>query len=57
MTYCHVSSQIAEHCDEPEEIFCPECNGEMSLDNDGDLQCDDIECLHVIILNVDGFPF
>jgi hypothetical protein len=54
---CHISNQIAEHCNQPEEIFCPECDGKMTHDKDGDLQCDDVECGHVIILNSDDFDF
>lgn len=34
MSYCHVSSQIAQHCNEPEEVFCPDCGGNMAFDDD-----------------------
>jgi len=51
MTRCYVSEQIADHCNEPEEIYCPECDGTMTSDDDADLVCDDIECGHVTIMN------
>jgi len=44
-----IENQIAIHCDEDEK-YCPECKGTMTYDKDGDLQCDDIECDHIIIL-------
>ena len=50
MTRCCVSEQIAAHCNEPEEIECPDCCGTMSFDGDGDLMCDDIECGHIKLL-------
>jgi len=52
---CYISNQIADYCNQPEELFCPECGGEMSHDKDGDLLCDDIECTGMIILNSDDF--
>jgi hypothetical protein len=55
MSDCHVSNQIAVHCNEPEEVRCPECDGSMSYDKDYDLECDDIECGYVIILTADDF--
>ena len=53
MTRCYVSEQIAAHCDDPEPTYCPECESEMTCDDVGDLECDDIECGHVIIMNWD----
>ena len=50
MSRCYVSDQIADHCNEYEE-YCPECDSTMHYDKDGDLECDDIECGHVMILN------
>ena len=42
---CHVSNQIAEYCNQ-EEVYCPECNSEMTFDfNRHDvLVCDNEEC-------------
>ena len=48
MDRCYVSEQIAEHCNQPEPIECPECNGGMTQNDDGDYICDDSE-------NCDGF--
>ncbi|MFK5949958.1 MAG: hypothetical protein QM500_14440 [Methylococcales bacterium] len=45
MSNCHVSNQIAEHCNE-EESYCPECGGNM-YENDYDIdlfECS--ECEH-----------
>jgi len=36
--YCHVSAQIAAHCDET-EVLCPECGSTMTYIKD-DLTCD-----------------
>jgi len=53
MTRCYVSEQIARHCNEPEETECPLCSGGMTIDNDGDLVCD--ECGHLIMQDETGF--
>ena len=50
MTRCYVSEQIAEHCNQPEPVECPNCNSSMT-DDEGDLVCDDEfneHCDHVI---------
>jgi ribosomal protein S27AE len=49
MTRCVISEQIAEYCNQPEEIECPGCGSSMAYDNDGDLQCD--KCDHEIIMD------
>ena len=44
--YCHVSAQIAEHCDEAEAVGCPECASSMTETNSATstwLQCDECE--------------
>jgi len=52
MTYCHVSRQIAAHCDEPAEVECPCCNSIMlsgdTARTQDDLFCTDADCDHVI---------
>ena len=43
---CHVSNQIADHCNEPEAIECPECNSSMTETNSATshwLQCDECD--------------
>jgi len=50
MTRCYVSEQIAAHCDQPESVECPRCNGSMT-DDEGDWVCEDEfneHCDHVI---------
>ena len=47
---CPVALSIAIHCDEPEELGCPECGGAVYEDNDGDFICIDKDCDGVIIL-------
>lgn len=50
MEYCHVSNQIAEHCNVV-EVNCPECGAEMTEERDGIdtvLICDNDECEHRI---------
>lgn len=47
MSRCHISEQIAEHCNE-HESFCPECDGNMYYDDLDQhiLVC--VECGHKI---------
>ncbi len=51
--YCHVSAQIAKHCDEPEEVECQECFSLMTESDNGNfLICDNVNCDNEIELNL-----
>ena len=53
MSYCHVSNQVAKHCNEPEEVECKECNSSMTESDNGNfLICDNVECDNEIELNL-----
>jgi hypothetical protein len=46
MSNCHVSNQIAKHCDEPEAVECTECHSSMTETNSATstwTQCDECE--------------
>lgn len=50
---CHVSNQIAIHCDEPEEVECPVCSSLMTEEKCGRyefLKCDNSLCAETIKL-------
>ena len=55
---CHVSNQIAKHCDE-EETYCEACGSTMTLEiesNHGLLVCDDREnCNHKVWADGDEY--
>jgi hypothetical protein len=40
---------------EPEQAECPICGSGMTHDSDGDLQCDDIECGHLVVIDSADF--
>ena len=42
------SSDYSPNCNQPEEVFCSDCEGVMNYDGDGDLQC--IDCGNVKLL-------
>ena len=44
MERCHVSEQIAAHCNQQEEAECPVCFGPMNNDGHDDMNCDDEDC-------------
>lgn len=52
---CHVSNQIADLANEPEEVRCPACNGEMEEKHipgsEYWLQCLEPTCAEVIDLS------
>ena len=51
--YCHVSHQIATHCDEPEEFECSECGSLMTESDNGNfLICDNTLCDHEVMLQL-----
>ncbi len=53
MSYCHVSNQIAKHCNEPEEVECQECFSSMTESDNGNfLICDNLSCYNEIKLNL-----
>lgn len=39
---CYISKQIAEHCDEPKPLICPECGSEHGTINNVEerLECE-----------------
>ena len=46
-----IENQIANHTNEPDEEYCPECEATMTLNHYAGinwLQCDNQECNHVI---------
>ena len=49
---CHISNQIATHCNEIES-YCPECESPMTEEfhaGDNWLECDNQQCGHTIDL-------
>jgi ssDNA-binding Zn-finger/Zn-ribbon topoisomerase 1 len=53
MSNCPVSSQIADHVNEPDEEYCPKCESPMTEEHYAGahwLGCDNQQCSHVIEL-------
>ena len=50
MSRCDVSEQIAKHCSNDNETFCPECGENMYVKGDGGsiVECSASECDHEI---------
>lgn len=48
MSYCHVSSQIAKHCSNEGETFCPECGANMYIQEDDSTVVECSECKNTI---------
>jgi len=48
MTRCYVSEQIAKHCDNEHETFCPICHGNMYIQEDDRVIVECESCGHEI---------
>ena len=48
MTRCYVSEQIADYCNNDDEMFCPECKANMYIQEDDSTVVECESCGHVI---------